>query len=138
MNVSIDRNLVHFRKNKLSGIRPDNSKCPARYRIVQLCDYPAGYYIRCTPSYFVHLAFQLFSTSAGEKYVLAGYGQWKGKDLHWVVPEKIHSPEKISAVRRGRGEKIVSDNSKCIRTSEGGRGVNFLFPLCGWYGCFLE
>ena len=31
--------------------------------------------------------------------------------------------EEISAVRRGRGEKIVSDNSKCIRTSEGGRGV---------------
>jgi hypothetical protein len=46
--------------------------------------------------------------------------------------------EEISAVRRGRGEKIVSDNSKCIRTSEGGRGVNFIFPLWGWYGCFLE
>jgi hypothetical protein len=58
----------------------------------------------------------------------------------WVVPEKIHTPpkEEISAVRRGRGEKIVSDNSKCIGTSEGGRGVNFLFPLWGWYGCFLE
>ncbi len=43
--------------------------------------------------------------------------------------------EEISAVRRGRGEKIVSDNSKCIRTSEGGRGgggVNFLFPPWGW------
>jgi hypothetical protein len=38
----------------------------------------------------------------------------------------------------GGGEKIVSDNSKCIRTSEGGRGVNFLFPLWGWHGCFLE
>jgi hypothetical protein len=60
--------------------------------------------------------------------------------IHWVVPEKIHTPptEEISAVQRGRGEKIVSDNSKCIRTSEGGRGVNFLFPLWGWYGCFLE
>jgi hypothetical protein len=58
--------------------------------------------------------------------------------LEWVVPEKIHTPptEEISAVRRGRGEKIVSDNSKCIRTSEGGRGVNFLFPPWGWYGCF--
>ena len=45
--------------------------------------------------------------------------------LQWVVPEKIHTPptEEISAVRRGRGEKIVSDNSKCIRTSEGGRGL---------------
>jgi hypothetical protein len=42
----------------------------------------------------------------------------------WVVPEKIHTPptQEISAVRRGRGEKIVSDNSKCIRTSEGGMG----------------
>jgi hypothetical protein len=59
-----------------------------------------------------------------------------------VIPEKIHiySPpwRKFSAVRRGRGEKIVSDNSKCIRTSERGRGVNFLFPPWGWYGCFLE
>ena len=54
---------------------------------------------------------------------------------HWVVPEKIHTPptEEISAVRRGRGEKIVSDHSKCIRTSEGGRRVNFLFPPWGWY-----
>jgi hypothetical protein len=58
----------------------------------------------------------------------------------WVVPEKIHTPptEEISAVRRGRGEKIVSDNSICIRTSEGGRGVNFQFSLWGWYGCFVE
>ena len=32
--ISIDGNLVHFRKNKLSGIRPDNSKYPAGYRIV--------------------------------------------------------------------------------------------------------
>ena len=49
---------------------------------------------------------------------------------YWVVPEKIHTPpkEEIPAVRRRRGEKIVSDNSKCIRTSHGGRGVNFLFP----------
>jgi hypothetical protein len=55
----------------------------------------------------------------------------------WVVPEKIHTPptEEISAVRRGRGDKIVSDNSKCIRTSEGGRGVNLQFPP---WGCFLE
>jgi hypothetical protein len=52
--------------------------------------------------------------------------------LYWVVPEKIHTPptEEISAVRRGRGEKIVSDNSKCIRTSEGGRGLTSYF-LCG-------
>jgi hypothetical protein len=58
----------------------------------------------------------------------------------WVVPEKIHTPptEEISAIRRGRGDKIVSDNSKCITTSEGGRGVNFQFPPWGWYGCFLE
>jgi hypothetical protein len=50
--------------------------------------------------------------------------------LYWVVPEKIHTPptEEISAVRRGRGDKIVSDNSKCIRTSKGvgGSTSNFL------------
>jgi hypothetical protein len=46
--------------------------------------------------------------------------------------------EEISAVQRGRGEKIVSHNSKCIRACEGSRGVNFLFPLWGWYGFFLE
>jgi hypothetical protein len=57
-----------------------------------------------------------------------------------VIPENIHtlSTEEISAVQRVRGEKIVSDNSKCIRTPEGGRGVNFQFPPWGWYGCFLE
>jgi hypothetical protein len=46
----------------------------------------------------------------------------------WVVPEKVHTPptEEISAVRRRRGEKIVSDNSKCIRTSEGGLTSYFL------------
>jgi hypothetical protein len=51
---------------------------------------------------------------------------------HWVVPEKIHTPPtvEISAVRRGRGDKIVSDNSKCIRASEGGRGLTSNF-LCG-------
>jgi hypothetical protein len=61
-------------------------------------------------------------------------------NYNWVVPEKIHTPptEEISAVRRGRGDKIVSDKGKCIRTSEGGRGVNFQFPPWGWYGCFLE
>ena len=38
--------------------------------------------------------------------------------LYWVVPEKIHTPpkEEISVIRRGRGDKIVSDNNKCIRT----------------------
>jgi hypothetical protein len=67
--------------------------------------------------------------------------EWKWALIaYWVVPEKIHTPptEEISAFRRGRGEKNVSDNSKCIRTSKGGRGVNFLFPLWGWYGCFLQ
>jgi hypothetical protein len=60
--------------------------------------------------------------------------------LKWVVTEKIHTPhtEEISAVWRGRGEKIVSDNSKCIRTSKGVGGINFQFPPWGWYGCFLE
>jgi hypothetical protein len=44
--------------------------------------------------------------------------------------------EEISAVWRERGEKIVSDNSKCIRTSEVGMGVDIQFPPWGWYGCF--
>jgi hypothetical protein len=32
--------------------------------------------------------------------------------IYWVVPGKIHTPptEEIFAVRRGRGDKIVSDN----------------------------
>jgi hypothetical protein len=49
-----------------------------------------------------------------------------------VVPEKIYTPptEEIFAVRRGRGEKIVSDNNKCIRTSEGVGGLTSNF-LCG-------
>jgi hypothetical protein len=37
----------------------------------------------------------------------------------WVVPEKIHSPlgkEEISTIRMVGEEKIVSDNSKCVRT----------------------
>ena len=54
--------------------------------------------------------------------------------------EKIHtSPTgEISAIQRGRGEPFVCDNSKCIRTSEGGRGVNFLFPLWVRNEYFLE
>jgi hypothetical protein len=65
---------------------------------------------------------------------------WLTMVLNWVVPEKLHTlpTEEISAVRRGRGDNIVSDNSKCIRTSEGGRGVNFQFLPWRWYGCFLE
>ena len=58
----------------------------------------------------------------------------------WVVPEKLHtSPtEEISAFQRGRGDNIVSDNSKCIRTSaaEGGRGVKFQFPPWGGMDVF--
>ena len=54
------------------------------------------------------------------------------------VPEKIHTPptEEISAVPRGRGEKIVSDNSKCIRTSEGGRGLTSYFLRGGGMDVF--
>ena len=34
-----------------------------------------------------------------------------------------HSPHRGNFCRpEGEGDKIVSDNSKCIRTSEGGRG----------------
>jgi hypothetical protein len=60
----------------------------------------------------------------------------------WVVPEKIHTPptEEISAVWSGGREKklFLIIVNVLFRTSEGGRGVNFLFPLWGWYGCFLE
>jgi hypothetical protein len=37
----------------------------------------------------------------------------------------IYSPlmKNISAIRRGMGEKIVSDNGKCIRTYEECRGL---------------
>jgi hypothetical protein len=58
----------------------------------------------------------------------------------WVVSEKIHTPstEEISAVRKTRREKFVVDNSKCVRTSEGGRGtvIDFQFPLWEWYTMF--
>jgi hypothetical protein len=40
--ASINGNLVQFMTNKLSGIRPVNSKYPAGYRIVRFCHYPAG------------------------------------------------------------------------------------------------
>ena len=39
--------------------------------------------------------------------------------------------EEISAIRRGKEEKIVSDNSKCIRASKG--GLRFNDPLTGHY-----
>ena len=74
--------------------------------------------------------------------------------MQWVVPENIHTPptEEISAVRRGRGEKIVSDNMKLVfHISEDGSeivnvlghpkgvgGLTSYFPLWGWYGSFLE
>ena len=44
--------------------------------------------------------------------------------------------EEISAVRRGRGEKNVSDNSKCIRTSKGGRGLTSYFLRGGGMDVF--
>ena len=56
------------------------------------------------------------------------YKQLKSRLLHHGLQmgrsrKDPYSPtEEISAVRRGRGEKIVSDNSKCIRASEGGLG----------------
>jgi hypothetical protein len=35
---------------------------------------------------------------------------------NWDIPEKIYTPptEEISAIRRGRGQKFISDNSKSI------------------------
>ena len=81
----------------------------------------------------------LLDTIQGKETLVLYIGHFDTCD-RFEYPKKIHTPptEEISAIQRGRGEKIVSDNSKCIRTSEGGRGVNFLFPPWGWYGCFLE
>jgi hypothetical protein len=46
-----------------------------------------------------------------------------------------HSPtEEIST--GAREDECVSDNSKCIRTSEGGSGVNVQFPLWGGMDVF--
>ena len=48
-----------------------------------------------------------------------------------------YSPtEGISAVWRGRGEKIVSDNSKCIRSSEGVGGLTSYFLRGGGMDVF--
>ncbi len=49
-----------------------------------------------------------------------------------IIPENIYTPptEEISAVQRGRGEQIVSDNSRCVRTSKGAGGLTSNF-LCG-------
>jgi hypothetical protein len=47
------------------------------------------------------------------------------KDPHFPPPGKLL----LSG--GGRGEQFVSVSSKCIRMSEGGRGVNFQFPLWG-------
>ena len=59
---------------------------------------------------------------------------------YWVVPEKIHTPPtvEISAVRRGRGEKLFLIIANVLGHPKGVGGVNFLFPPWGWYGCFLE
>ena len=47
-----------------------------------------------------------------------------GKVRYWAVPEKIHTPptEEISAVRRGRGEKMVSDNHRRRKIVKWGGG----------------
>jgi hypothetical protein len=44
----------------------------------------------------------------------------------FLPQRKFPTTEEISAVRRGRGEKIVSDNSKSIRKSVGGLTSYFL------------
>jgi hypothetical protein len=60
-------------------------------------------------------------------YFNVKFFQKKMRSCFVAIIRTLPPTEEISAVRRGRGEKIVSDNSKCIRTSKGGRGVNFLF-----------
>jgi hypothetical protein len=44
--------------------------------------------------------------------------------------------EEISSIRRGRGEKIVSDNDKCIRTSDGVGGLTSYFLRGGGMDVF--
>jgi hypothetical protein len=71
-------------------------------------------------------------------YTTIPANDWDCILIQWVVPEKIHTPptEEISAVRRGRGEKIVSDNSKCIRTSKGVGGLTSYFLRGGGMDVF--
>ncbi len=59
-------------------------------------------------------------------------------DIGSFQKRSILPPRRKFLPSGGGGGKIVSDNSKRISTSKGGRGVNFLFPLWGWYGSFLE
>ena len=53
--------------------------------------------------------------------------------LQWVVPEKIHTPptEEISAVRRGRGEKLFLIIVNVLGHPKGVGRVNILFPPWG-------
>jgi hypothetical protein len=59
---------------------------------------------------------------------------------YWVIPEKIHTPptEEISAVRRGRGEKMFLIRVSVLGNPKGVGGFNIQFPLWERYGCFLE
>ena len=54
-----------------------------------------------------------------------------GKVRYWAVPEKIHTPptEEISAVRRGRGEKMVSDNHRRREIVKWGDHIH-IFVFC--------
>ena len=51
-----------------------------------------------------------------------------GKVRYWAVPEKIHTPPtvEISAVRRGRGEKMVSDKLIVVNVLGHPKGVGGL------------
>jgi hypothetical protein len=61
----------------------------------------------------------------------------QGESAMGLSRKDPYSPHRGNFCRpKGRGEKIVSDNSKCIRTSKGGSGVNFLFPPWGWMDVF--
>jgi hypothetical protein len=56
----------------------------------------------------------------------------------WVVPEKIHTPptEEISAVRRGKGAKIVSDNTNVLGHPKGIGGLISYFLRGGGMDVF--
>jgi hypothetical protein len=54
------------------------------------------------------------------------------KTKNWIIPENFTLPhmEEFSAILKGQGEKIVSEDSKCIRTSKESR-VDLQYPLWG-------
>jgi hypothetical protein len=62
---------------------------------------------------------------------VSGYGSFQKRST--IPPRRKFLPS-----GEGGEKKLFVIIVNVFRTSEGGRGVNFQFPPCGWYGCFLE